>query len=418
MPTIHVIGAGLAGLAAALSCAKAGHRVAVYEQGPAAGGRCRSYFDRGLGVRIDNGNHLLLSGNTATMAYLDEVGARDTLTGPGRASFAFMDVGTGERWRLEPGVGRLPWWVLRAARRVPGTRLRDYLALATLRRRRGGKRGAMSVASALGGTALYRKMIEPLAVSALNTRPEVARVALLARVMAESMERGGAACVPSFPRVGLSESFVEPAVERLGAHGGALHLGRRVTALRRDGPRVAALETAGGPVEFAAGDAVVVATPSWVAADLVPELVTPDAYESILNVHFRTDEAGTGTDPFICLVGGTAEWVFRKPGIASVTVSAANRLIDGAAEDLAQQVWPDVRAALALPEPMPPFRVVKERRATFAATNEQEVRRPGSRPDFIENLALAGDWTATGLPATIEGAIRSGRHAAAALLRT
>lgn len=418
MPTIHVIGAGLAGLAAALSCAKAGRRVAVYEQGPAAGGRCRSYFDRGLGVRIDNGNHLLLSGNTATMAYLEQIGARDTLIGPGRASFAFMDLANGERWRLEPGMGRLPWWVLRAARRVPGTRLRDYLALATLRRRRRGPRGAVSVASALGGTVLYRKLIEPLAVAALNTRPEVARVALLARVMAESMERGGAACVPSFPRIGLSESFVDPAIDYLGAHGGTLHLGRRVTALRLEGGKVAALETAGGPAELAAGDAVVVATPPWVAPDLVPGLTAPDAYESILNVHFRTDEAGAGSDSFIGLIGGTAEWVFRKPGMASVTVSAANRIIDGDADDLAQQVWPDVRAALALPEPMPPFRVVKERRATFAATNEQEARRPGARLGHFDNVVLAGDWTATGLPATIEGAIRSGRHAADLLLRT
>ena len=416
MSTIHVIGAGLAGLAAALSCARAGRRVVVYEQGPAAGGRCRSYFDRGLGLRIDNGNHLLLSGNTATMAYLDEVGARDTLTGPGRASFAFMDVGTGERWRLEPGVGRLPWWVFRAARRVPGTRLRDYWALATLRRRRAGVRGAASVAAALGGTALYRKLIEPLAVSALNTRPEVARVALLARVMAESMELGGAACVPSFPARRPVRKLRRACGRTVASPGRTLHLGRRVTALRRDAARVTGLETAGGPVELAPGDAVVVATPSWVAAELVPGLVTPDAFESILNVHFRTDERGVGADTFIGLVGGTAEWVFRKPGVASVTVSAANRIIDGSAEDLAQQVWPDVRAALALPEPMPPFRVVKERRATFAATNEQEVRRPAARSGHADNLVLAGDWTATGLPATIEGAIRSGRTAGATLL--
>lgn len=416
MSTIHVIGAGLAGLAAALSCARAGRRVVVYEQGPAAGGRCRSYFDRGLGVRIDNGNHLLLSGNASTMAYLDEVGARDTLTGPGRASFAFMDVGTGERWRLEPGRSAIPWWVLSRRRRVPGTRLRDYMALAAMRRHRVGPRGAISVADALGGTALYRRLIEPLAVSALNTRPEVARVALLARVMAESMERGGDACVPCFPRVGLSESFVDPAVELIRSRGGTVQLGRRVTALRIEADRVTALETAGGPVELGAGECVVIATPAWVAAGLVPGLITPDKFESILNVHYRTDEQGAGLDTFIGLVGGSAEWVFRKPGIASVTISAANRLIDQPAEALAQQVWPDVRAALVLQQAMPPFRVVKERRATFAATNEQEARRPTAQSGRASNLALAGDWTSTGLPATIEGAIRSGRTAAALLL--
>ncbi|HET8995977.1 MAG TPA: FAD-dependent oxidoreductase, partial [Acetobacteraceae bacterium] len=98
------------------------------------------------------------------------------------------------------------------------------------------------------------------------------------------------------------------------------------------------------------------------------------------------------------------------------TVSAANRLVDEAAETIAALVWPDVRAALRLEaEAMPRFRVVKEKRATFAATAAQERRRPGPRIG-LANLVLAGDWTATGLPATIEGAIRSGRRAAAALL--
>jgi len=97
-----------------------------------------------------------------------------------------------------------------------------------------------------------------------------------------------------------------------------------------------------------------------------------------------------------------------------VTISAANRMADQPAEKIAAAVWPDVKLALGLREEMPAFRVVKERRATFAATAEQERRRPGARTQ-LTNLVLAGDWTATGLPATIEGAIRSGRVAAEAL---
>ncbi len=104
-----------------------------------------------------------------------------------------------------------------------------------------------------------------------------------------------------------------------------------------------------------------------------------------------------------------------KPGHVSVTISAANRLADMAAADIAAAVWPDVRAALGLPEPMPRWRVVKERRATFAATADQERLRPEART-AIANLVLAGDWTRTFLPATIEGAIRSGRTAANLLL--
>jgi uncharacterized protein with NAD-binding domain and iron-sulfur cluster len=118
---------------------------------------------------------------------------------------------------------------------------------------------------------------------------------------------------------------------------------------------------------------------------------------------------------FIGLVGGTAEWVFVKRGHVSVTISAANRMVDQDADAIARAVWPDVQAALALEGPMPASRVVKERRATIAATAEQERLRPGPRTP-LRNLVLAGDWTATGLPGTIEGAIRSGRTAAHALL--
>jgi len=139
----------------------------------------------------------------------------------------------------------------------------------------------------------------------------------------------------------------------------------------------------------------------------------PGAFEAILNLHFRLD-ASPGPAGFIGLIGGVAEWVFIKPGIVSVTISAASRLVDQPAEAVAARVWPEVRRALALPEPMPPVRVVKEKRATFAATAAQERRRPPARTS-LANLALAGDWTATGLPATIEGAIRSGRSAAEVL---
>ncbi len=154
-------------------------------------------------------------------------------------------------------------------------------------------------------------------------------------------------------------------------------------------------------------EAVVLAVPPNIAADLLPGLTVPDAFCPILNIHFRADAA----PGFIGVIGGTAQWVFAKAGVASVTISAAGDLVDLSAEAIAARVWPDVRTALDLADPMPAFRVVKERRATFAATAAQERRRPGPRT-ALGNLALAGDWTATGLPATIEGAIRSGRAAA------
>jgi squalene-associated FAD-dependent desaturase len=411
MSTIHVVGAGLAGLAAALSLVEAGRRVIVHEAGPAPGGRCRSYFDRGLGLRIDNGNHLLLSGNRAAMAYLDQIGTRHMMGGPGFAHFPFMDLTEGLRWNVAPGNGRVPWWVMSRSRRVPGTRLRDYSAFLSLRR---AARGDATVASVFQAGVLYRRLIEPLAVSALNTRPEHGLARLLFRVVAESLLLGGHACVPSFPRTGLSESLIDPAVAWLRARGAVVQFGRRVGWLRQEGQRAVALGAARDELPIGRDDAVVLAVPPWVAQALLPQLIVPDAFEAILNLHFLTI-AEPGLAGFCGLVGGTAEWVFVKQGVVSVTVSAANHLVDLPAEVLAERVWPDVHRALDLPPAMPPVRVVKERRATFAATAEQDRRRPGPRTGLV-NVALAGDWTATGLPATIEGAIRSGRNAARVLL--
>lgn len=411
MSTVHVIGAGLAGLAAALSLAQAGRQVLLYEAGPAAGGRCRSYFDRGLGLRLDNGNHLLLSGNRRAMEYLEQIGARHTMGGPGVARFAFMDLATGERWTVAPGRSRVPWWVMSRRRRVPGTSLRDYLALLALRR--AGSEATVAGVLAHSG-ALYHRLLEPLAIATLNTPPDRALACLMARVMQDTLMQGGGACVPSFPRSGMSESFIDPAVSWLKARGASLMLGRRVAGLRTAAGRVTGIETADDCAPVAGDDAVVLATPAWVAAELLPGLVVPNQFEAILNVHFRAT-AAPSAESFTGLVGGTAEWVFVKPGVLSVTISAASALADLPAEEIAARTWPDVRATFGLDAPMPPVRVVKERRATFAATAEQEGRRPPARTG-LANLMLAGDWTATGLPATIEGAIKSGRVAASALL--
>ena len=131
---VHVVGAGLAGLAAAVELTGAGRPVFLYEAAPQAGGRCRSYFDRELGCRIDNGNHLVLSGNDSTLDYLARIGALDTLEGPAAAIFPFIDVVTHQRWTLRPNDGAIPWWILTSKRRVPQTRAADYCAALALRR--------------------------------------------------------------------------------------------------------------------------------------------------------------------------------------------------------------------------------------------------------------------------------------------
>src|SRR5271154_476142 len=130
--TVHIIGAGISGLSAAVRLTNAGHRVHVHEATQQAGGRRRSYFDAATNLTIDNGNHLLLSGNRHALAYAKSIGTEAGLVGPKRAQFPFVDISTGRRWQLDLGDGRLPTWLLDEARRVPDTGVLDYLKLAPL----------------------------------------------------------------------------------------------------------------------------------------------------------------------------------------------------------------------------------------------------------------------------------------------
>ena len=171
---LHVIGGGLAGLSAALTGTQNGadtassRAVTLYEASPAAGGRCRSYLDRELAIRVDNGNHLLLSGNADAMAFIDRIGSRGSLGGPGKPLFPFMDLATGARWVVRPDRGLIPTWIFRRSRRVPGTSAIDYLKLLSLARIRDDR----VVAGILPRGPLYTRLIEPLAIAALNTQPE------------------------------------------------------------------------------------------------------------------------------------------------------------------------------------------------------------------------------------------------------
>jgi squalene-associated FAD-dependent desaturase len=391
--SIHVIGAGLAGLAAACQLTESGRHVVLHDSALAAGGRARSYMDKALGCRIDNGNHLLLSGNTAALVYLNRIGARHTLAGPPEPIFPFIDLPSGRHWTLRLNHGAFPWWVLARGRRVPGTKLLDYRALLKLRT---ATREDL-VAGLMGDIGpLYHNLIEPLAISALNTMPDIASAEPLKVVVAETIERGGFAALPRFARVGLSESFVDPAMEWLRRKGTEIKFGRRVTEINPNQPTV-------------------LAVPPWVAVQLVPGLVAPDQFESICNLHFRY-ALDPGEAGFWGLIGGLAEWVFARPEIVSVTISAANRYASLNNDEIAARVWSELARAFSLPTELPHHRVVWEKRATFMSTPAQLARRPPTQT-ANPNLVLAGDWTDTGLPATIEGAIRSGNAAASALLQ-
>lgn len=409
-----MIGAGLAGLSAAIRLTERGWRVTVLEAAGQAGGRCRSFDDMQLGRRIDNGNHLLLSGNRSAVTFLETVGAMDTLLQVSPAQLPFVDVADGTAWVLRPNAGPVAWWVAAPGRRVPGTRLADYLAALQLARA-----GGRTVAGLFRGAAgsrkrtLYNRFWEPMAVAVLNTEADQGAASLLWPVMTEILVRGEKAFRPCLARDGLTESFVDPALAWLKRHGADVRFKQRVRGIAVAGDIIQQLDLADGPLDIAGGDRVVCAVTPAVCRDLLPDIRTPDDHRPIVNVHFATDAPLPLPHglPLVGLIGGTAQWLFQRAGILSVTISAGVREADWDQSAVADAVWRDICRALKHDGPMPPHRVITEKRATIAQTPAQNRRRPAAKTRW-RNLLLAGDWTDTGLPATIEGAIRSGETAA------
>jgi len=409
--TVHIVGAGLAGLAAAVGLVGTGREVVVHELAPQAGGRCRSYFEPALGLTIDNGNHLLLSANHAALSFLTTIGSEDKLA-VDDAAFAFADLATGERWVLRPNNGLVPWWIFSRRRRVPGTRAIDYFSVRGLLHPQRDVRIADLMRC---DGILYERLWRPMFLAALNTEPSEASAFLAGAVLRETLARGGRACRPLVARDGLGPTFIDPALSYLERHGAMLRLRHQLRRLMLSDDAISALDFGDDEICLAPGDTVILAVPAPVAPLLLPDIHAPKTFRAIVNVHFKYKPPKT-LPTITGIINGTAEWLFVFPDRVSATISAADRWIEAPRQALAEEVWKDVLRLTQLTEALPLWHIIRERRATFAALPQENENRPRSQTRW-RNLFLAGDWTATELPATIEGAIRSGDEAAR-LVRT
>ncbi|MCR9256070.1 MAG: hydroxysqualene dehydroxylase HpnE [Alphaproteobacteria bacterium] len=389
--TVHIVGAGLSGLAAALSLSGAGRKVVVHEAAPQAGGRCRSYDDMVIYRRIDNGNHLIVSANPHALTYLDEVGARAEMLEVTPAHYDFVDLRSGDRWTLDIPTPFRPWsWF---GGMPPGTGrwglLKDIARLL-----RAGPDDSLD--SVLGSSTAWETLWRPLGVSALNTEAETASAVLFAATVRATILKGERASRPLVAKRGLGEAFVDPALRVLADRAAEVRFGSRVRALTDDTDWV-------------------VATAPAAARELLPDDVPELEARPILNAHFRV--RSTAEDVvFRAMVGGLSEWVFHRDDVVSITISAAQRFLGVPADEMLSRLWREARVALDLEDDVPlAQRLLVEKRATFAQTPAQLGRRPGPGTSRA-HVVLAGDYTDTGLPATIEGSIASGRRAAERLL--
>ena len=265
--TVHIVGAGLSGLAAAVRLAGSGRKVRLYEAADQAGGRCRSFFDKKLDREIDNGNHLLFSANQEALHYLRTIGAEGRLISPAAADFPFLDLPDGREWHLRPGNPYWPFWLLDAKRRIPGVRLASYVKLLRLAR---ADKDATVGACLDPADPLWDKLWHPLTVAALNTQPDKASAQLLWHTLKQSFLKGESACRPMVARHGLAASLVAPALRFLEKRQARLHLNWRLRAYERNDDRVTALDFGTEQVALAPGDRVISALPPIVAKALLP----------------------------------------------------------------------------------------------------------------------------------------------------
>lgn len=413
--TVHIVGAGLAGLSAAVHSLSKGRSVRVFEGAPQAGGRCRTYHDQRLGRDIDNGNHLVLSGNTSVKTYRRLAGAPEgTMTTAPEADFPFVDIATGERWHVRMNDGPVPWWPLSPRRRPAGVSLGDMIRAGRILFARPGDT-ITSLCSASGPART--RFWEPMAMAVINLPPEEASAALM-RATALEAWRDGRLARPMFAPRGLGAALVDPALAMLDAAGAPVAFGKLLKHVDTDGDRVIRLHFARGePIDIGLDDKVILALPAHRLAEILPDLDLPTETSAILNAHFLLDDPTLldGKPPLVGLVSALTQWIFVKGDMVSLTISAAD-YVEGSDESeiaLLDRLWGETISALDLPGDATygAGRLVREKRATFLQTPENTRKRP-AQTTGLKNLFLAGDFVDTGLPATIESAVRSGERAA------
>ena len=441
MDEVLIIGGGLAGLAAGVALAKAGRRVRLLEQKPHLGGRARSFADPATGAIVDNGQHLLMGCYHSTLRFLKEIGTLDRIALQPNLRVHFVEPG-GKLTTLKCPNLASPWHVLVGVMRSNSFSWSEKFQIARLGRKLEKAKKAVDGAgqltveewlTRLGQSERVRRYFwDLISIAALNEDPRRAAAAIFARVLRLALFTSPADSCLGFPRRGLNDCYTDAARAYIEARGGRVEMGRSIKALSIHQGVCDGVELSDGERIEAAR--IVSAVPWFEFVRLVPgELLrTEPSFTNILalrpapiiSINLWFDRAITDLD-FAGLRGTTVQWLFNRTRIPGAGENAVSLVLSGAhahmsrpkeellslaLHDLAE-LFPESRAARVLHS-----LVIKERFATFSPCVGVDQLRPSAKSP-VRGLYLAGDWTATGLPATIEGAIQSGYTAAQEILR-
>ena len=406
--TVHVIGAGIAGLAAALRMAQSGLTVRLYEATGQAGGRCRSLNDPALGVTVDTGIHLITGDFDDFRAFLAAAEAPPLRPLPSEIC-GFVDCADGRQWRLVPGAGRVPWWLLDPRRWTPGTGLADLITM--IRIAVAGPATGLADLRPPHGLA-HRRFWQPFCVAALNTSPAEAAAGMLRPFLDMVLFGTAQRRALSVAAAGLTESFIAPALDRLAALGVVPAYRQTLRELAIVSGRIVGLRFTDGQVPLGRDDMVVLAVPPRIASRMVPGMERlPES--PIVAAHFLLPRAVPRR--FAILIAEDPVWLLVEDRMAVATMGAAEHLMRVPKRELAERIWRAIARALDMPVALPPARVMKVRDGTYLHSPSSELAKPTADAG-LANLRLAGDWTLPGLAANIDTAARSGHIAADSII--
>ena len=405
--TVYIVGAGLSGLASAVSCVCKGYNVQVFEASNHAGGRCRSYNDTILDRTINNGSHLILSGNKGINKFIATTNSGDNFNLMYPVLFRFQDIRKNENWTIRPSKGSIPWWIFSSSTRIPETSLGDYVALLKLKFAKDQQLATLVNPS----RPIFNRLWQPLSQAVLNTDAYNGSSALIWTMLSQTLLKGSRFCQPLLSKKGLTEALIDPAICFLETNKTNIQFSMKLLSLGHTRNRIKSINFKKRTITLKEQDRVILAVPPNVISSLLPDIQTPKQTNAIVNVHFRLDDRPDlpHAAPFIGIIGGTAHWLFKHEDIYSVTISAANNFSEKSNEEISNIIWKEVAKVIGIENrELPLYRVIREKRATFSQTPSENQRRADSRTKW-KNLFLAGDWTDTGLPATIESAVVSGQ---------
>jgi squalene-associated FAD-dependent desaturase len=437
---VLIIGGGFSGLAAGVALAEEGRGVRLLEQKPHPGGRARSFLDPVTGSVVDNGQHIIMGCYHSTIHFLSTIGTLDRIRFQQHLTVRFLDR-NGRLTALQcPGLPS-PWHVLLGVLRSGSFSFKHKLEVLRLGRSlqwaRAMDRGLEKLSvrewlTRLGQSeSLQRNFWDLLCIAALNEDPSKANAGLFERVLQLALFSSPADSRIGIARVGLSDVYVDAATAYIRARGGRVECSRSVASLLVSEGQCRGVRLSSG--EEIEAESVLSAVPSFQLASLLPgELLRLEPFFApvvslrpapIISINLWFDRPITELD-FVGLRGTTVQWLFNKGKIlgsgenyVSLVLSGAHRHIGRGKEELLAMalrelgdLFPEAQKAK-----LHHALVIKERFATFSPTWEAEQLRPTARTP-VRGLYLAGDWTATGLPATIESAVQSGYTAVGAIL--